>query len=274
MKKCTQCQKNLRNDYKLDVCQICRSVCECGTPKDWRANHCRSCASVKNAKRQWRTKRHLMMQSLIESAKARRGKHVKPKQPCTVEGCDKPQEARGWCHRHYTYWRANGRPEPIRISDHDRFWSQVDKSGECWLWMGSRNANGYGMFQFQGRRERAHRVSFLFEYGDYPKPYGCHTCDTPQCVRPDHIKAGTAYDNTRDRVVRNRQLRGEQVPTAKLTASDVLKIHELLDQGVIHKEIGKRFGVVATTISNIRTGKIWRHLHPKFGSRTNNDGKD
>lgn len=29
---------------------------------------------------------------------------------CSVEGCDKPTEARGWCHKHYQRWRSNGDP--------------------------------------------------------------------------------------------------------------------------------------------------------------------
>jgi len=29
---------------------------------------------------------------------------------CTIEGCDKPMSARGWCAAHYTRWRKHGDP--------------------------------------------------------------------------------------------------------------------------------------------------------------------
>lgn len=33
------------------------------------------------------------------------------KRTCSVEGCDKPVEARGWCKAHYNRWRRNGTTE-------------------------------------------------------------------------------------------------------------------------------------------------------------------
>lgn len=29
---------------------------------------------------------------------------------CTIDGCDKPHEARGWCQMHYGRWRTHGDP--------------------------------------------------------------------------------------------------------------------------------------------------------------------
>lgn len=34
---------------------------------------------------------------------------------CTVKGCDKPHEARGWCPAHYQRWRATGDPLGSKI---------------------------------------------------------------------------------------------------------------------------------------------------------------
>ena len=29
---------------------------------------------------------------------------------CSIDGCDKPHRARGWCSRHWTHWRRYGEP--------------------------------------------------------------------------------------------------------------------------------------------------------------------
>lgn len=74
MKTCLQCPKTLRSDYKLDVCQKCLSVCECGTAKDWRAVQCRSCASRLGTTKQWETMRPTMLKQIEQSSVKRRRK--------------------------------------------------------------------------------------------------------------------------------------------------------------------------------------------------------
>ena len=68
----------------------------------------------------------------------------------------------------------------------------------------------------------AHRFSWIlhngslptfFENGDYVCV--CHRCDTPLCVRPDHLWLGTMGDNTRDAVAKGRKGSGKH-PRVKL----------------------------------------------------------
>lgn len=85
--------------------------------------------------------------------------------------------------------------------DDARFWDFVDKSAGpgCWLWTGTRNRQGYGMF---GRR-LAHRVSLALAEGPIPEgKFALHRCDNPPCVNPKHLYAGTASDNMRDALAR------------------------------------------------------------------------
>lgn len=83
------------------------------------------------------------------------------------------------------------------------FWDFVLKQGSgCWLWEGaSFGKRGYGLYSKTG----AHRYSWRIHFGDIPKGmYVCHRCDVKLCVRPDHLFLGTAMDNAKDMVAKNR----------------------------------------------------------------------
>lgn len=91
------------------------------------------------------------------------------------------------------------------------FWSNVDKSGECWIWTGgSRAHNGYGIFVLEGHSRRAHRIAWELAVG--PIPAGLcvlHRCDVPACVRPEHLRVDTQLANIEDRDRKGRQARGD-----------------------------------------------------------------
>lgn len=93
----------------------------------------------------------------------------------------------------------------------DRFWSKVDKSGECWNWTGARTAPGWhGMFASDATRAGrtmvlAHRHSWALANGPVPDGLNVlHRCDNAGCVRPDHLFLGTHSDNMRDRSAKGR----------------------------------------------------------------------
>lgn len=81
-----------------------------------------------------------------------------------------------------------------------RFWAKVDKSGDCWLWLGAMKPNGYGNASYgPGRFTQAHRVAYLLERGALP-PVGKeidHLCRNRRCVRPDHLDVVTRSENQR-----------------------------------------------------------------------------
>ena len=78
-----------------------------------------------------------------------------------------------------------------------RFVSPEPNSG-CWLWMGTGDANGYGMFRRTRSRamSRAHRVAFELFIGPIPATLILdHKCRVRGCVNPDHLEPVTYKEN-------------------------------------------------------------------------------
>lgn len=86
----------------------------------------------------------------------------------------------------------------MRLTDAERFWAKVDRSGFCWTWTAQRDRDGYGRFEIAGRRRAAHRVSFEWERGPVPEGREIdHVCRNRACVRPEHLEAVTHHTNVR-----------------------------------------------------------------------------
>jgi hypothetical protein len=130
------------------------------------------------------------------------------------------------------------------------------KSG-CWEWIGTKNGHGYGIFLMPGERPvRAHRFMYEREVGPIrDDQVVMHSCDNPACVNPQHLSIGTRDDNNRDMRTKRRHRFGDSHHWTKLTTSQVLEVKALLASGQTQRSIARRFGVDASTISNIKTGK-------------------
>jgi hypothetical protein len=135
------------------------------------------------------------------------------------------------------------------------FWAQVDKSGDCWIWLGAPWTKGYGRAFYQGQTWRAHRLAYSLTYGIIPKGLVvCHRCDTRLCVRPDHLFLGSIRDNHRDAMRKGRNSSGEIHGSAKLTQADVLAIQQSHERSGV---LAQRYGVDRTTIGRARYGRSW-----------------
>jgi len=127
-----------------------------------------------------------------------------------------------------------------RWSAVQRFWARVNAdpghgpNGDCWLWMGPKDSNGYGRIGCDNKVMLTHRFALELVIGKIPdRHFSCHKCDNPSCVRPDHLFCGTAADNSLDMVAKGR--RGRRKPVTHCPAG-----HEFSSENTYHHKNGVR----------------------------------
>ena len=139
-----------------------------------------------------------------------------------------------------------------------RFWRLIDASGgpdACWLWRGDRDRDGYGIFIYRGRRYGAHELALSFSTGEV-RTTGldtCHSCDTPPCCNPLHLRFDTRAANVGDMRERGRAKNG----STRLTNEDVEMIRNRRANGARQKDLAADFEVCEGYISEIVRGKRW-----------------
>jgi len=160
----------------------------------------------------------------------------------------------------------------------ERFWSKVDcrSENECWPW---RRGKSYPQFRIGKKLVRGNRFAMEITAGVIPNGLQVlHLCDNPKCVNPRHLFLGTNDDNIRDKVNKNRQRcgtgrrhgskthperisRGSNQPAAKLTETNVPEIRRIYATGRYSQaEIGKKFAVDQSIVSEVVNRKIWKHV--------------
>jgi len=147
----------------------------------------------------------------------------------------------------------------------------------CWLWTGGVDKNGYARVRMEpdadGKKPltRVHRIMYERYNGPIPqdKPFILHTCDTPPCCNPKHLKAGTAQDNSSDMVAKGRskissgaykkgQTAGANNVKCKLTQEDVDFIRAYPKKYGSQLVLANKYGVTRDTIFKILSNQIWK----------------
>ncbi len=173
----------------------------------------------------------------------------------------------------------------------ERFWSRIEKTQTCWLWRGSAHPDGYGRLSVSSTWVKAHRFAWSLANGPIPeRGVIAHRCDTPLCVRPDHLFLTDIAGNNADMKAKGRVAsgdrngtkthperlrrgdghharlrpetltRGEAHPMTSLTEQDVRTIRREHQVGTSMGALARRFGVDKTSIFNVVHRRTWRHV--------------
>lgn len=146
---------------------------------------------------------------------------------CSIDGCDRPHKARGWCAMHHNRWLRSG-DTGLAGTGRPTLWGMVDKNGPkgCWLWLGFLK-RGYGVVRRDGRKWAAHR--FFYELLVGPIPDGLvidHLCRVRNCVNPQHLEPVTNAENL---------ARGEGPNAKALRDNTCIRGHEFTPENTYYR---------------------------------------
>ena len=138
---------------------------------------------------------------------------------------------------------------------------EMEPTSGCWLWMGSRDDEGYGgaMYGPKGARKGigAHRLAYLIWRGPIGPNCGVyHHCDTPPCVRPAHLFSGPSVENFYDMLRKHRHPFFNLNPDlARLIWAE----HHQTALGAA--ELARKYELRETVVRRFLAGRTWRrHL--------------
>ena len=135
---------------------------------------------------------------------------------------------------------------------------------DCLLWPFKPTGFGYGQVLFGGKNIRAHRLVCRLVHGEAPSPqhHVAHSCGTPLCVAPKHLRWATRIENEADKLLHGTQARGETHGASKLTEADVRAIRASYSKGQqTYFTLATQYGVAWTTISSIINRYSWKWVH-------------
>lgn len=128
----------------------------------------------------------------------------------------------------------------------------------CIEWQGATLPGGYGVTEYEGRTQTAHRVAYKRVHGDIPKGMVVmHLCDNPRCVNIEHLKIGTQKENRMDCIRKGRANAPSAANhyNAKLDWETVAFIR---NSDLSIKELMELLGHSRSTIADVIHHRTWR----------------
>jgi hypothetical protein len=123
------------------------------------------------------------------------------------------------------------------------------------------NNHGYPQLSVLNGKRLISRIMYELAHGRLaPGMCVLHTCDTPACVNPEHLFAGTKRDNTRDMVRKGRVVLARFGIAPEAVIARVRLIRRLVASGLLYDVIARQTGVAESCVSGIARGESWSEI--------------
>lgn len=134
-----------------------------------------------------------------------------------------------------------------------KFMGSPNQAG-CCLWEGYVQPSGYGRFMLNGKAVRSSRFAYAAFRG--PIPAGMcvlHSCDTPACVNPKHLRVGSIAENNAEKEAKGRanHPRGLQHGRLKLTPGVMRTVRRMLASGATQARVASATGISRASVYNV-----------------------
>lgn len=125
-----------------------------------------------------------------------------------------------------------GQPKWYNEDMNINFEKHIEKTHSCWLWTGSQDGRGYGLFFDGVKPVRAHRYSYMVYKSEIPQGLVIdHLCRVRNCVNPEHLEAVTQKENL---------YRGDTIAATNRAKSFCKNGHEFTAANTITRKNGTR----------------------------------
>lgn len=196
---------------------------------------------------------------------------------CTVSGCGKPFNAKGFCKNHYLRWRRHGDPLAGYIDRGETLKFLISaceiSTNNCIYWPYAKSSAGYGQLTVDGVRLFAHRMVCERVHGKplSPSYHAAHSCGKGHlgCINPRHLSWKTRAENEADKIAHGTSNHGERCGSAKLTWAEVAELRHI-GRSMSAADLAKKFGISKYTVFSILAGRTWKKeyaFQARFGEK-------
>lgn len=187
---------------------------------------------------------------------------------CALAATDGPcgkVYGKGWCRKHHARWERTGDPLTIRKRGKGALLAELHTAAkattdQCIILTTPKGRRPMG--QVDGKLMYASRCVWVIANGDPGDQHVLHTCHRGEegCINIRHLYLGDNDRNIADMVEAGRSTRGERSGMHKLKAHQVHDIRRRIEAREPYSSIAARYGVSASLVSQIRSGKVWGWL--------------